>query len=39
MPVILYDPKSVGALSYTALGAEIAKKEKVEMSGQVRSDG
>jgi chromosome partitioning protein len=39
MPVILYDPKSVGASSYTALGVEIAKKEKVEMPGQVKSNG
>lgn len=39
VPVILYDPKSVGALSYTALGAEIVKKEKIEMPEQVRSNG
>ncbi|MGD0104000.1 MAG: ParA family protein [Rhodopila sp.] len=39
VPVILYDPKSVGALSYTALGAEIVRKEKVLMPEQVRADG
>lgn len=39
LPVILYDPKSVGALSYTAFGAEILRKEKVEMPEQVRTDG
>ena len=39
VPVLLYDPKSVGAVSYRALGAEIVKKEKVEMSEQVRADG
>jgi chromosome partitioning protein len=39
VPVILYDPKSVGALSYVALGAEIVKKEKLEIPEQVRSDG
>jgi chromosome partitioning protein len=31
MPVILYDAKSIGAVSYTALGAEIARREKIEM--------
>jgi chromosome partitioning protein len=39
LPVILYDPKSVGALSYTALGAEIVTKEKVVMPEQVKADG
>ncbi len=39
LPVILYDPKSAGALSYTALGAEIVKKEKVVIPGNGRSDG
>ena len=39
VPVILYDPKSIGAVSYTALGAEIARKEKVEMPEQVISNG
>ncbi len=39
LPVILYDPRSVGALSYTALGAEIVKKEKVEMPEQAKSHG
>jgi chromosome partitioning protein len=39
VPVILYDAKSIGALSYVALGAEIVKKEKLEIPEQVRSDG
>jgi chromosome partitioning protein len=39
IPVILYDGKSVGAVSYTALAAEIMKKEKVKMPEQVRADG
>jgi chromosome partitioning protein len=39
LPVLLYDPKSVGAVSYTALGAEIVRKEKVERLAQVRVDG
>jgi chromosome partitioning protein len=39
VPVILYDAKSVGAVSYTALGAEIARREKVEMREQVISNG
>jgi chromosome partitioning protein len=38
VPVILYDPKSIGAVSYTALGAEILKKEKVVTAEQVRAD-
>jgi chromosome partitioning protein len=38
MPVILYDPKSIGAVSYTALGAEIVTKEKVVTAEQVRAD-
>lgn len=38
MPVILYDPKSIGAVSYTALGAEIVTKEKVVIAEQVRAD-
>src|SRR3984957_13078934 len=38
VPVILYDPKSIGASSYVALGAEIVKKEKLEIPEQVRSD-
>ncbi|HEY0185638.1 MAG TPA: ParA family protein [Rhodopila sp.] len=39
LPVILYDPKSVGAMSYTGLGAEIVRKEKIVMQEQVRADG
>lgn len=39
VPVILYDPKSAGSVSYTALGAEIVKKEKVGMPEPVRADG
>jgi chromosome partitioning protein len=39
VPVIVYDPKSVGALSYVALGAEIAGKEKLDLPEQVISNG
>ena len=39
LPVIVYDPKSAGALSYTALGAEILRKEKIAMPDQVGTDG
>ena len=39
LPVILYDPKSIGAISYVALGAEIVKKEKIVMLESVRVDG
>jgi len=39
VPVILYDPKSAGAVSYTALGAEIMKREKVGMPEPVRAHG
>ncbi len=39
LPVILYDPKSVGAVSYTALGTEILRKEKVVMSAEARAHG
>jgi chromosome partitioning protein len=39
VPVLLYDPKSIGAISYTALGEEIVKKEKVVMPEQARADG
>jgi chromosome partitioning protein len=39
LPVLLYDPRSPGAQSYTALGAEIVKKEKVVFSEQVKAHG
>ncbi len=39
IPVLLYDPKSVGALSYVALGTEIVNKEKIVMPEQGRADG
>ena len=39
LPVIVYDPKSAGALSYTELGAEILRKEKIVMPDQVSTDG
>jgi chromosome partitioning protein len=38
IPVLLYDPRSPGAQSYTALGAEIVKKEKIVMSDQVKAN-
>jgi chromosome partitioning protein len=39
IPVLLYDPRSPGALSYTSLGTEIVKKEKIVMPEQVKLDG
>jgi chromosome partitioning protein len=39
IPVLLYDPRSPGALSYTALGAEIVTKEKLAIPEQVKADG
>jgi chromosome partitioning protein len=39
VPVLLYDPRSPGALSYTAFAAEIAQKEKLVTSEQVKADG
>jgi len=39
LPVILYDQRSAGAVSYMAFGAEIAKKEKVGMPERIRADG
>jgi chromosome partitioning protein len=38
IPVLLYDPRSPGAQSYTALGAEIVRKEKIVMSDQVKAN-
>jgi chromosome partitioning protein len=39
VPVLLYDPKSPGAQTYAAFGTEIIKKEKIEMSQQVKAHG
>jgi chromosome partitioning protein len=39
VPVLLYDPRSPGALSYTAFAAEIVRKEKLVMSEQAKADG
>lgn len=39
VPVLMYDPKSPGAQSYTALGAELLKKEKIVIPEQVRTNG
>jgi chromosome partitioning protein len=39
VPVMMYDPKSAGAVSYTALATEIVKKEKVTMPEQVKANG
>jgi chromosome partitioning protein len=39
LPVILYDPKSAGTISYLALGTEIVKREKIAVLEQVRADG
>ena len=39
IPVLLYDPRSPGAVSYTALGAEIMKKEKLALPAPVKVDG
>ena len=39
LPVLLYDPKSPGAQSYTALGAEIVQKEKILRAERVKTDG
>ena len=39
LPVLLYDPKSPGAISYTRLAAEIFRKEKLEIREQVKADG
>jgi chromosome partitioning protein len=39
LPVLMYDPKSPGAQSYTALGAELLKKEKIMIPEQVKTHG
>lgn len=39
IPVLMYDPKSPGAQSYTALGLEIVKKEKITKADRVKIDG
>jgi chromosome partitioning protein len=39
VPVLLYDSRSPGALSYTAFAAEIVQKEKLVISEQVKADG
>jgi chromosome partitioning protein len=39
LPVLLYDSRSPGAQSYTALGTEIMKKEKIVSIRQVKIDG
>ena len=39
IPVLLYDPRSPGALSYSALGTEIMKKEKLVGSERIKAGG
>ena len=39
LPVIVYDPKSPGALAYTVLAEEIMKKEQVRVPEQANVDG
>jgi chromosome partitioning protein len=39
VPVLMYDPRSPGALSYTALGEEIVKKEKLPMPERAKANG
>jgi chromosome partitioning protein len=39
LPVLLYDPRSPGAQSYTALGTELVGKEKIVLMEQVKADG
>jgi chromosome partitioning protein len=39
LPVILYDPRSLGSLAYTALATEVLMKEDIAVPEQVGVDG
>jgi chromosome partitioning protein len=39
LPVILYDPKSPGAMAYKTLAAEITQKEKIVIQEPAKADG